>query len=177
MKINQKLQTIAAVGMMSLSLAVPAVFGQGGDSQQGGTAPNNTKQGREWRGEGHGGHGGRFGHRGLGGMFRALELTDAQKAQAKQIHESHQASIKALREQIRAKHMEIRQAEQGGTFNEALATQKLTEVAGIQAKLMGEEFQIRQQMLALLTPEQKAKLEQLRNDWKAKRAERRAPQA
>ena len=109
-------------------------------------------------------------------MFRALDLTDAQKAQAKQIREGHQASIQALREQIRAKHMEIRQSEQGGTFNEALATQKLTEVAGIQAKLMGEEFQIRQQMLSLLTPEQKTKLDQLRTEWKAKRAERRTPQ-
>ena len=28
-----------------------------------------------------------------------------------------------------------------------------------------------------LTPEQKAKLDQLRTEWKAKRAERRAPQA
>jgi Spy/CpxP family protein refolding chaperone len=42
---------------------------------------------------------------------------------------------------------------------------------------MGEEFQIRQQMLGILTPEQKAKLEQRRNEWKSKKAERRAPQA
>jgi protein CpxP len=172
MSINHKLQSLAAVGIMSLSLAVPVVFGQGTPAQQGDTTTNSPKDGKGW----HGRRGGGFGHHGMGGIFRALNLTDAQKAQAKQIRESHQASIQALREQIRAKHMEIRQSEQGGTFNEALATQKLTEVAGIQAKLMGEEFQIRQQMLSLLTPEQKAKLDQLRTEWKAKRAERRAPQ-
>jgi len=167
-----KLQSLAAVGIMSLSLAAPVVFGQGTTAQQGDTKTNSSKEGKGW----HGGRGGDFGHRGMGGIFHALDLTDAQKAQAKQIRESHQAAIQALREQIRAKHMEIRQSEQGGTFNEALATQKLTEIAGTQAKLMGEEFQIRQQMLSLLTPEQKAKLDQLRNEWKAKRAERRAPQ-
>ncbi|MDX6711409.1 MAG: periplasmic protein CpxP/Spy [Blastocatellia bacterium] len=167
-----KLQSLAAVGIMSLSLAAPVVFGQGTTAQQGGTTTNSSKEGKG----GHGRRGGKFGHRGMGGIFHALDLTDAQKAQAKQIRESHQASIQALRGEIRAKHKEIRQSQQGGTFNEALATQKLTEIAGTQAKLMGEEFQIRQQMLSLLTPEQKTKLDQLRTEWKAKRAERRAPQ-
>ena len=174
MKLNHKLQSLAVVGIMSLSLAAPLAFAQNTTGQQEGSATEGQKEGRHRHGEGRGEKHGR----GMGGMmFRGLDLTDAQKAQAKQIHESHSASVKALRQQIRAKHQEIRQAEQGGTFNEALATQKLTEVASIQAKLMGEEFQIRQQMLGILTPEQKAKLEQRRNEWKSKRAERRAPQA
>jgi protein CpxP len=174
MKLNHKLQSLAVVGIMSLSLAAPLAFAQNTTGQQEGSATEGQKEGRHRHG---GGRGEKHG-RGMGGMmFRGLDLTDAQKAQAKQIHESHSASVKALRQQIRAKHQEIRQAEQGGTFNEALATQKLTEVASIQAKLMGEEFQIRQQMLGILTPEQKAKLEQRRNEWKSKRAERRAPQA
>jgi Spy/CpxP family protein refolding chaperone len=175
MKLNHKLQSLAVVGIMSLSLAAPLAFAQNTPGQQEGSATEGQKEGGHRRGGW--GRGEKHGRRMGGMMFRGLDLTDAQKAQAKQIHESHSASVKALRQQIRAKHQEIRQAEQGGTFNEALATQKLTEVASIQAKLMGEEFQIRQQMLGILTPEQKAKLEQRRNEWKSKRAERRAPQA
>jgi Spy/CpxP family protein refolding chaperone len=67
----------------------------------------------------------------------------------------------------------LRQASEGGTFNEALATQKLTEMAGLQAKLMGARFQLRQQMLSVLTPEQKAQLDQMKAQFKAHRGGRR----
>jgi Spy/CpxP family protein refolding chaperone len=67
----------------------------------------------------------------------------------------------------------LRQASEGGTFNEALATQKLTEMAGLQAKLMGARFQLHQQMLSVLTPEQKAQLDQMKAQFKAHRGGRR----
>jgi Spy/CpxP family protein refolding chaperone len=66
----------------------------------------------------------------------------------------------------------LRQASEGGTFNEALATQKLTEAAGLRAKLMGEQFKMRQEMQSVLTAEQKTQLEQKRAEFKAKRGER-----
>ena len=110
-------------------------------------------------------------------MTRKLGLTDAQVVQAKQIRDSHRETLAGLRNQMRAKREEIRESEKTGTFNEALVNQKLTEIAGIQTKLMGEEFQMRQQFLALLTPEQKTKLDQMRAEFKAKHAERRAPRA
>jgi protein CpxP len=113
----------------------------------------------------------------MGHIFAALNLTDAQKEQAKQIRESHKASMTAIRSEIRAKHQELRQGENGGTFNEALAAQKLAEIAPLQAKMMAEEFQIRQQMLGILTPEQKAKLDQMRSEWKAKRDEWKSKKA
>jgi Spy/CpxP family protein refolding chaperone len=109
-------------------------------------------------------------------MFKGLNLTDDQKGQMKQISQSFRERNKPLREQLRAKRQELRQAHEGGTFNEALATQKLTESASLQAKLMGERFKLRQEMLAVLTPEQKAQLEQRREEFKAKRAERGARQ-
>jgi Spy/CpxP family protein refolding chaperone len=43
----------------------------------------------------------------------------------------------------------------------------------LEAKLMGEQFKMRQQMLSLLTPEQKTQLEQKRAEFKAREAERR----
>ncbi|HXG91835.1 MAG TPA: Spy/CpxP family protein refolding chaperone [Blastocatellia bacterium] len=119
--------------------------------------------------------GGHRHHRGeiFGFGFRNLDLTDAQKAQIKQIHESHRESLKALRDQIRAKHQELRQVTESGTFNESLAAQKLTEVAPLKAKLMAEHFKIRQETLAVLTPEQKAKLDSMREQFKERMKERR----
>ena len=74
--------------------------------------------------------------------------------------------IRPLMEQIQAKRRELRDANQSGSFNEALATQKLTEIAPLEAKLMGERFKLHQQMLSVLTAEQKTKLEQSREQFK-----------
>jgi protein CpxP len=173
MKIGNKFQTLAAVGIMSLSLAAPAILAQSPTTQQ----SDSAKAGKRFGGHG-GGREGHRGHRGgMGHIFAALNLTDAQKEQAKQIRESHKASLTAIRDQIRAMHQELRQSENGGTFNESLAAQKLAEIAPLQAKMMAEEFQIRQQMLGILTPEQKAKLDQMRSEWKAKRDEWKSKRA
>ena len=83
------------------------------------------------------------------------------------------ASNKPLLDQLRAKRQELRQANEGGTFNEALATQKLTEIAPLEAKLMGEEHRLHEQMLSVLTAEQKAQLEQSRAQFKTRRGEMR----
>ena len=107
-------------------------------------------------------------------MFRGLELTDAQKASLKQIRQSFGERTKSLREQLHAKRQELRQAESGGSFNEALAAQKLAELAPIQAKLMAEQARMRQESLAVLTPEQKTQMEQRRAEFKAKREQWKA---
>ena len=108
-----------------------------------------------------------------GGFFRGLNLTEDQKAKMKTIRESFAATNKPLREQLRAKRQELRQASEGGTFNEALATQKLTEIAPLQAKVMAERAKLHQEMLSVLTAEQKAQLEQSKAQFKTRRAERR----
>ena len=131
---------------------------------------NNQQQGRDWR---RGGHGGDRQH-GFGGMrgnrlFSQLNLTEDQKAKVKQLHESFGERNKPLRQELRAKRQELQQARQGDTFNESLATQKLTEIAAIEAKLMGEQFKLHQEMMTILTPEQKTQLEQAKAQFKAKR--------
>jgi len=107
-----------------------------------------------------------------GGFLSQLNLTDDQKAKIKQIHESFAESNKPLREQLRAKRQELHQATEGSTFDEALATQKLTEMAGLEAKLMGEEFKLHQETLSVLTAEQKAQLEQLKAQAKTRGGDR-----
>jgi protein CpxP len=153
-KLN-RLHVIAFAALMALAVAVPFAMAQSKDA--GG-------HGRGMRGGGHM----------AGAMFRNLDLTDAQKTQMKQIRESHSQSLRPLMEQIRAKRQEIRQASQGGTFNEALVTQKLNEIAPLEAKLIGERSRVHQEMLSVLTADQKAKLEQAQAERKSKWAERRA---
>jgi protein CpxP len=130
------------------------------------------------RGDGQGRRGGWHGkgmRDGFGGdrLFARLNLTDDQKAKIKQTRQSFMESNKPLFDQLKAKREELRQASEGGTFNEALATQKLTEMAGLQAKLMGARIQLRQQMLSVLTPEQKTQLDQLKAQFKDHRGKGR----
>jgi periplasmic protein CpxP/Spy len=162
-----RFKTVAIASLSAIALAASIAFaqtattGQGPGQGQGGAHP-------EWRGRGRGQHGG-FGGMRDGGFFRGLNLTDDQKAKIKTIRESFAERNKPLREQLRAKRQELRQASEGGTFNEALATQKLTEMASLEAKLMGEQFKLRQETLSVLTAEQKAQLEQSKAQFKARR--------
>jgi len=153
-----RMQKIAIAAVMAIAVAVPVAIAQ---STDGGAKRARGGHWAEHRGGG----------RGMMG-FRSLDLTEAQKAQMKQIHERHSQTLRPLMEQIRAKRHEIRQASQSGTFNEALVTQKLTEIAPLEAKLQGEQFRVHQEMLSVLTPDQKAKLEQAREQFKSKRAEK-----
>jgi protein CpxP len=156
--------TLSAI-VLAASIAVAQTVTPNQDNGQGARP--------EWRGRRgqHKGHG----MRGMraGGFFRGLNLTEDQKAKMKTIRQSFAESNKSLREQVRAKRQELRQANEGGTFNEALATQKLTEIAPLEAKLMAERARLHQEMLSVLTAEQKAQLEQAKAQFKTRRAERR----
>jgi protein CpxP len=164
----RRFKTLAIATLSAIALAASIAVAQTvtpaqGDQTQG--------QRREWRGR----RGKEHGMRGMraGGFLRGLNLTEDQKAKMKQIRENFAQSNKPLRDQLHVKRQELRQASIGGTFNEALATQKLTEMAGLQAKLMGERFKLHQEMLSVLTAEQKAQLEQAKAQRKARRGEKR----
>ncbi len=170
MKKLNKLYLIALSAIMAMTLALPAIWAQSSNEE---SRAQNRRDGRGAFGKRHGRRG-----RGMGaGMFRHLNLTDAQKAQMKQIRQSRRERTQPLRQELRAKMRELRKANDGASFNEELAAQTLTETAGLRAKLMGEHFKLRQEMLALLTPEQKTQLEQMREQFKARRAEREAKRA
>ena len=166
MKRLSSIQKMAIALLMAFTVAVPVVLAQSTEGEQG---KKMERRGGHFR-QGMKRGGDRF----SGRMFRNLDLTEAQKAQMKQIRESHQQSLRSLHEALRAKRQELRQANQGGTFNEALVSQKLVEIAPLEAKVMGEQFRLRQEMLAVLTPEQKAKMEQAREEFKNRSGERRA---
>jgi periplasmic protein CpxP/Spy len=158
-KVN-RIHATALAAVIAFAIAMPIAIaqskGEGGQRQ------------RHAEGRGQGMRGGDR----MGAAFRNLDLTDAQKTQMNSIRESHSQSVRPLMEQIRAKRQEIRQASAGGTFNEALVAQKLSEIAPLEAKLMGERSRIHQEMLSVLTAEQKAKLEQSREQRKSRWSER-----
>ncbi|HEY8226313.1 MAG TPA: Spy/CpxP family protein refolding chaperone [Pyrinomonadaceae bacterium] len=168
MKTIGKLKTL---GLASV-LTAAAVAGSIVVAQSVTTNQGPDKQHQEWgrggRGWNRGGFGGTRGDR----LFAQLNLTDDQKAKIKTIHESFAQRNNPLREQLRAKRQELQQLRQGDTFNESLATQKLTEMAGIEAKLMGEQFKLHQEVMTILTPEQKTQLEQAKAQFKARRGDR-----
>jgi protein CpxP len=160
-KLN-RMKAIVLSSILAIAVAVPIVAAQSTDD--GGKG----KPGAHWRHQGR--RGGNFGGR----MFRGIDLTDAQKTQMKQIRENHRQSLQPLMQELRTMRQELRQASESGSFNESLAAQKLAEIAPLQAKLMGEQFKLRQEMMSVLTPEQKTKLQERREEFKSKMSERRA---
>ena len=176
MKKLGKIRILTIACLSAIALAAPIALAQ--------TTSTNQETQRVTRGEGHGrghGEGKGWGGRGdgvgrmHGGMFRGITLTDDQKAKMKQIGQSFRERTQSLHQELRAKRQELRQASEGGAFNEALVTQKLQESAGLQAKLMGEQFKMRNELRSVLTSEQKAQIEQKRAQFKAtwgKRGER-----
>lgn len=160
MKHFNRLKIMALAATLVAGLAIHLAYAQINNKQAG-------KAGSGWHHNRHGRGGGMM-------ALRNLNLTDAQKAQMKQLRQSYHERTKPLQTELRTKMQELRQANQGGTFNEALVSQKLAETAPLRAKLMAEQFKLRQDALAVLTPEQKTQLEQQREQFKAKREQRQA---
>ena len=175
MKRLGKIKTLAFASLATVAVGVPVTLAQTAP-QEGQQSPRAEGRGKGM-GEGHGGgrRGGRggFGRRGGFGGFHGVELTEEQKTRLRQIHQSFGERTKPLHEQLRAKRQELRQAEQGATFNESLAAQKLTEAAAIEARLMGERFRLHQESLSVLTAEQKAQIEQRKQQREQRRQQRR----
>ena len=156
---------IAVLGMI-LTLGIVAVAQQA--QPQSPTAPDARAKARSERFARRGEHGNRregMGHRGgIGRLIRELNLTDEQRQQARAIMQRRPEGTKGQREEL----FRLREKRIAGTFTaedearaKALHQQMRESMGGTRAEMEG-----------LLTTEQKAKLEQLRQDRKAKVEER-----
>ena len=181
MKKLGKVKTLAIASLSAIAIATPIALAQnvgtGQDNKrvaqgehhgQGKRSGGREGRGGWGKGEGRGFRGAR--HHGM--AFRGITLTEDQKTKMQAISQSFRERTQSLHQQLRAKRQQLRQANDGGTFNEALTAQKLTETASLEAKLMGERFKMRQEMESVLTAEQKAQIEQKRSEFKAKRGQR-----
>ncbi|MDR3683034.1 MAG: Spy/CpxP family protein refolding chaperone [Geothrix sp.] len=96
---------------------------------------------------------------GAGLGLRGLNLSADQQAKVKAIHENHQAAFKTKGDATQAAHQALREA-MLNPATDAKTLQALHEKASAaQFDLMLEHRAVRQEILPLLTPEQKAQFE------------------
>jgi protein CpxP len=153
MKGFDTIKATALAAALAIAAAAPIALAQAPDAST--SAPHAWGS---WHGRG-------------GGFFSSLNLTDAQKTQIQQIHQNHQQALSTIGQQIHAKYQELSQLNQGATFDESAAAAKLTEIAPLEAKMMNERFQMRQEMLNVLTPDQRTQFEQQKAEWQQKAAQ------
>ncbi len=107
----------------------------------------------------------RMGHRGPGFGLRGIDLTDAQKAQVRQIHEANKPSQAQLDEM-----KSIREARRnGGTLTE----DQKARMKAFRDEAQAKAKSVHEQVLAVLTAEQRTQLDQRRQQMQQRMQERR----
>jgi len=97
-----------------------------------------------------------------------LDLTDAQQAQVKDIMAKEKPALKPLMQQMAQSHQQIRELTMAGTFDEAKVRTLATQQAQTMTEMIVQKARIESEMIQILTPEQKTKL----NDFMAKHEQR-----
>ena len=103
-------------------------------------------------------HGGMFGERQLQFFADYLDMTDAQQAQAKEILAKEKPTIQPLMQQLAEGHKQLRQLEMSGTFDEGKVRNLAAQQTQIMTELIVQKARIHSELVQLLTPDQKAKL-------------------
>jgi periplasmic protein CpxP/Spy len=108
-------------------------------------------------------HGGMYGS----GMFEGhmlhfftdyLDLTDAQQAQVKDILAKEKPVMEPLMQQMAQSHQQIRELTVSGTFDEGKVRALATAQAQTMTEVIVQKARIESEMIQVLTPEQKTKL-------------------
>jgi protein CpxP len=128
---------------------------------------------------GHRGGPGGHGHRGnlLGHFTRELNLTDAQQAQVKQLTDAFHESNKAQHEQLMKGGPGGGPFEglKDGAFDEAAVRAAAQARANLHVEMEVAHARLMSQIYALLTPEQKAKVNELRQHHEQRRGQKPPP--
>ena len=145
-----------AVALLALVLCGTAVISS---AQQ-----NDASGAQAWSGHRHG-------H--MGFMAKQLNLTDAQKAQIKTIMQSQRTTMRPLMQQMTQNREAMLTATSGGAFDQA----KVQAIATQQAQLMSQMTVLKEQLRSqiyntVLTPDQKAKADQMRQNQLTRMNER-----
>ena len=128
---------------------------------------------------GPGGPGGPGGHGGdlLGHFARELNLTDAQQTQVKQFVDAFHESNKGLHEQLMKSgggHVPF-EGLADGAFDEAAVRAAAQARANLHVELEVKHARLMSQIYSLLTPEQKAKVAELRQRHEQRRGQQPPP--
>ena len=102
----------------------------------------------------------------LGMALHRLDLTEEQTTKIKAILEESRPTFEALHEQIQANREAFREANPPTTFDETTIRAHVAQQSGLHADMAVAAAKVRSQVLAVLTPEQLAELEQMREQMK-----------
>jgi protein CpxP len=173
MSLKYRLITVLSVAGATALLAT-ASFAQDSNSTTNpadkASAPQKTERGFGKRGFGEGKFGGRHGEmgmhrgRGMGMMLRGLDLTDAQKTQIQSIMAANKPTQEA-RDEMRT----LMMAKRTGT----LTTDQQSRLTAIRTGAEQKRTAVHEQILSVLTPEQKAKLDQRKQEMQQRMQERK----
>lgn len=95
-------------------------------------------------------------------MTVILDLTEKQQQQIKDLTEKQRQDRQSMRAQMQASRDEIRAYKQGKEFNEDEFRAKAQKLADVKVEMMVQQTKSRQEIFAVLTPEQQQKAEKLR---------------
>lgn len=113
----------------------------------------------EWAGDGPGPLGG-FGP--LGGVLRHLDLSQEQRDSIRAILEAERDTVQALRQQLRDNRQAFRDAHPPTEFDEAAVRAQAEKQGKLHTELAVVMARTRAKALAVLTPEQRTQLAELR---------------
>jgi Spy/CpxP family protein refolding chaperone len=162
MKHTKKIFIITVVAVLATA-AAPAFAGKGKAKGSGRGFRDGTGQLEGWGKRGKG-----FRDKGMRGLSR-LDLTAEQKTRIEAIHEDHRKSTETLRKQARDLKEQMRGLWQATTPDEGAILFLHRQIHKIKGELAEYRIQMRIDVLAILTPEQRAEM----RSFKEQRSERR----
>jgi len=152
-------------GLSQSGLATPAV------SDVSKTGPKDAdaaecESGHHWK-QHHGHHWQHWGRHGHHHLWKELNLTDAQKKEMFSIRLEERGKMKPIVEKLKAGREQLR-ALPKGQFDEVKVRAIAKGQADTIAELIVGKQRMKSRMYAVLTPEQRAKAEQMHENWKAR---------
>jgi protein CpxP len=113
-------------------------------------------------------------------MFETLQLTDGQKTTIDGLFAANRENARSQHQRLHEQSQLLRAAAQTQPFDEAAVRFQAQELAKLQAEMMVQRAALMNQVSSVLTADQKAKLEELKTQQKARFnewRERHRPQA
>ena len=102
-----------------------------------------------------------------GRLFETLQLTNEQKAAIDGLFAANQDNARSLHQRLQEQRQLLRNAAQAQPFDEAAVRFQAQELANLQAEMMVQRIAVMNQISSVLTADQKARLQQLREERKA----------
>lgn len=121
----------------------------------------NHKEGKHL-GKGRGEGKGHFGRHGVGRLLHQIELTEEQRARIKELHVANKPDA-AVRDEMKAIHA----AKRAGTITE----EQKARARALREQAMLKREQLHQQVLNILTPEQRQQIETRKQEMKTRKEE------